>query len=292
MRDDEAAAILGVTEPRLLGEGMEGAVYEIDAFRVAKIWYDGSAEGLRRTAAFYAALELPFAVPSILEIRQSGAHVVTVERRLHGTTRRDPGDVEQVLAALIEAGAGAGAGAEDGAGAFAEAAELPMLGEPPTTLGRLAERRLERFRPVLAREVERLDEKAAALLARLPEVDSGRRAVIHGDLVPQNILVDDAGRVSAVLDWGFLTTVGDPAFDAAVAAAVFDMYGPGAAAAERDLTRRFEERFGYTHEAMLVYRAAYSLITANAYDPQGNDGHFAWCVAGLNRADITRTLLG
>lgn len=54
---------------------------------------------------------------------------------------------------------------------------------------------------------------------------------------------------------GRLTTEGDPAFDAAVA-------------------------------------AAYSLITANAYDPAGRDGHFAWCVTALNRADITRALLG
>ncbi|WP_281903969.1 hypothetical protein [Phytohabitans aurantiacus] len=31
-----------------------------------------------------------------------------------------------------------------------------------------------------------------------------------------------------MLDWRFLTTEGDPAFDAAVAASNFDMYGPEA----------------------------------------------------------------
>ncbi|MEJ3742628.1 hypothetical protein WEI85_04950 [Actinomycetes bacterium KLBMP 9797] len=52
------------------------------------------------------------------------------------------------------------------------------------------------------------------------------------------------------------------------------------------------ERMGYDPTAMLVYRAAYSLITANADDPAGKDGHFAWCAAALNRRDITTALLG
>ncbi|RQX09092.1 hypothetical protein [Micromonospora arida] len=70
------------------------------------------------------------------------------------------------------------------------------------------------------------------------------------------------------------------------------MYGPEAAQAERDLLDRIEARLGYDRVALLVYRAAYSLITANAYDPTGQDGHCAWCVAALNRADVTKALLG
>ncbi|MFE4499758.1 hypothetical protein ACFRFQ_07820 [Rhodococcus sp. NPDC056743] len=41
-----------------------------------------------------------------------------------------------------------------------------------------------------------------------------------------------------------------------------------------------------------MYRAAYSLITVNAYDADGSDGHFAWCVAALNRPGVARALLG
>lgn len=40
--------------------------------------------------------------------------------------------------------------------------------------------------------------------------------------------MDEAGRPVAVLDFGFCTTAGDPAFEAAVTAAVWDMYGPDA----------------------------------------------------------------
>ncbi|MEU1250691.1 hypothetical protein ACWD8I_17725 [Micromonospora arida] len=37
--------------------------------------------------------------------------------------------------------------------------------------------------------------------------------------------LDVSGRPNAVLDWGFLTTEGDPVFDAAVTAAIFDAQG-------------------------------------------------------------------
>ena len=40
----------------------------------------------------------------------------------------------------------------------------------------------------------------------------------------------------AVLDFGFLTTAGDPRLDAAIAAAVADMYGPHAPQITRAMT--------------------------------------------------------
>ncbi|MET7376348.1 aminoglycoside phosphotransferase family protein [Micromonospora arida] len=309
LAEEQVAGVLrqwiGTDTPKLLGEGMEGAVYEVDDSRVAKIWFAGSVESSRRAAAFYDALAakpLAFQVPRITQVESVGGRVVTIERRLTGTTlaaalaagavsREDAYTIVVDIVATLAAGGGLPA-----------ARELAVLGEVsplfsaredfPVALARLAERRVERFRPVLSGAVADFDRKAAALTGRLVEVDCGQRAVLHGDLTPGNILVDVSGRPSAVLDWGFLTTEGDPAFDAAVTAAIFDMYGPEAAQAERDLLDRIEARLGYDRVALLVYRAAYSLITANAYDPTGQDGHFAWCVAALNRADVTRALLG
>ncbi|MBQ0900960.1 phosphotransferase family protein [Micromonospora sp. U21] len=307
--DIEAARTLkrwiGTADPQLLGEGMEGAVYEIDASHVAKLWFSGSVEFSRRMATFYNALNsksLAFRVPRILQVEAVEGRVVTIERRLTGATLSDAlaaGAVrrEDAYRVVVDVVAELAASGE-----LPAARELAVLGEPtpllaagddfPLALARLVGRQVDRFRPVLSQAVDGFEAKAAAFRDRLLEIDSGRRAVIHGDLVPANILVDAPGEPCAVLDWGFLTTEGDPAFDAAVAAAIFDMYGHEAPQVEQELLDRMEERMGYDHATMLVYRAAYSLISANAYDPTGQDGHFAWCVAALNRADVTAALLG
>ena len=47
---------------------------------------------------------------------------------------------------------------------------------------------------------------------------------------------------------------------------------------------------GYPIEVLLIYQAAYAAATSNAFTPDGNDGHFAWCIAQLLRADISQAL--
>lgn len=74
------------------------------------------------------------------------------------------------------------------------------------------------------RAVERLD---VAAIRRL--VDEARELVdepvparfLHGDLIPGNLLVDERGRLQAVIDWGGAGD-GDPADDLVAAWAVFD----------------------------------------------------------------------
>ncbi|GFH37193.1 phosphotransferase family protein [Streptomyces pacificus] len=292
-------------EPRLIGQGMEGLVYDIGRDRVAKVWFGESAATLRRTRVFYDVLvgvPFGFAVPRIHEVRLVEGRCVTIERRLVGTPLADrlesgritPGGARSALLDVLTRLAKCGP--------LPEGRALPVMDEAvplyeaaedfPEALHALAERRASRFRGVLEPAVEDLDKKVIALRCRLREVDSGRRSVVHGDLTPGNVLVDPAGTPTAVLDWGFLTTEGDPVFDASVAASVFDMYGERALETELDLYARIEERLGCEREALLVYRAAYALVTANAYDADGRDGHFAWCAAALNRPDVVRALLG
>ena len=93
-----------------------------------------------------------------------------------------------------------------------------------------------------------------------------------------NILVDDQARPLAVLDFGFLTTAGDPRLDAAITASVMNMYGPHAPAITDALTAQLARDLGYPADVLLTYQAAYAVATSNAFTADGSDGHFAWCM--------------
>ena len=49
---------------------------------------------------------------------------------------------------------------------------------------------------------------------------------------------------------------------------------------------------GYQPEELTLYKAAYAVATSNAYDPNGRDGHFAWCAQMLCRREVVDLLLG
>ena len=103
-------------------------------------------------------------------------------------------------------------------------------------------------------------------------------------------MVDDIDRPLSVFDFGFLTTIGDPLFDASISSAIFNMYGPHARAIDEEVTEAVAKAFNYPRQALLAYRAVYSLLTSNAYSPSGADGHFRWCVSMLKREDVRASL--
>lgn len=95
------------------------------------------------------------------------------------------------------------------AGPAAEA--LPVLGEPdplwsgahwPGALDALLCRRLDRYGDRLRAAVPDLDATVAGVRRVLGELPPEPRGLVHGDLCPPNILVDAAGRVVSLLDWG------------------------------------------------------------------------------------------
>ena len=261
-----------VTE--VLGAGMEGTVAALDEERVVKLWDRRDRTQVERLRIFYDAVEasgFALAVPRILQVAEVAGSVLTVQVRLTGKPIARAEAVVEVLAALAEVPV------------HPDLAVLPVPdGEPPfdpvvpfaLTLADLVERRAGLLEG-------RIDAGTVAALADdLRRLEPAEPRLVHGDLGPTNVLAVD-GRPAALLDFGYLSTVGDPAFDAAVAAALSDMFGPGAAAATARMDRLTTARFGYGEERLALYRAAYGLITASCLTASVESRHFCWCLAWL-----------
>jgi len=290
----------GFPDAKPLATGMEGAVYHLGHGKIAKVWADQSSEKLERLSALYddiASSKPPFNTPKILDTRQAQGRFITIELELTGKQlREDVAGGEKQLSStevgcFLEVLSGL-ARVE----ATAAMKNLAVLDEQKalweghdnwgTALSALIQRRATRYGNQLKRAVPDFDAILARIIDQVEHLNSASLTLIHGDIAPVNILVDGSSRPISVLDFGFLSTAGDPAFDAAVGCAIFNMYGPHSRQIEDQLTQAVTGKFGYTPKTLSLYKAAYAAITSNAYDPNGNDGHFEWCTKVLSRQDF------
>ncbi|MFC9504410.1 phosphotransferase family protein [Streptomyces sp. NPDC057002] len=289
----------GYTRVRRIGAGVEGVVYRLDEGRVAKVWSGRPPAGFELIRQVYediARHALPFATPEIFDAEEHEGVLVTYERELPGVSMRADSahtDYERELPTRYSDGLLAvlrGLASVPGTDAMRQ---LTVEGDD-----RPLWRDHDRFQNALAALVARAAARhGAALAVHVPDFDGGVErtqealrslpdapvSAIHGDLVPPNIHVDAAGRPVAVLDFGFYTTAGDPAFEAAVTAAVWDMYGPHAEEHTAELTRLFAHELGHAPATLAAYQAAYALTTYDLFGPDDSDGHFRWCAEQLRR---------
>ncbi|TDW83468.1 aminoglycoside phosphotransferase family protein [Kribbella sp. VKM Ac-2566] len=268
----------------LIGQGMEGAVYDLGDGTVRKVWFDRRPEDVRPLKAFLDELpELPFRTPRIREITAGeDGLAVSVEDKLTGVPLHEAGLPEDValdaFVAVVEALREVRPGPASKA--------MPVVGQPfwgrswGESLAGLVRRRAEASRAHLERDVSGFPALLDDVLHGLTQLEDAS-SVVHGDICPPNLLMDGQ-RVAAVLDWGFLSTAGDSTFEASLAAGFFDMYSPDARRLDDLLTARFED-LGHDRERMRLYRRAYAIITATIYDENAGDGHYTWCVNQLTR---------
>ncbi|MFP4600131.1 MAG: phosphotransferase family protein, partial [Persicimonas sp.] len=217
-----------------IATGMEGAVYMlVPGELVAKVWSRRGIDSLRRLEAFYERLASTngrVLTPRILDVDIVDGVAVSKEMFLPGvplerhlTQTAQSADLRAVDATVEVLEFLRGVGEAD------EFRDVLVLNETQSTwksatcwsdaIGQLLHRRLTCFGDQLEPVVPHLDEVLEATLAFLRTRDDVEMSVIHGDLCPANIMVDNNLDPVAVLDFGFLSTVGDPAFDASIASA-------------------------------------------------------------------------
>lgn len=230
----------GYPDVKPLAAGVEGAIYRLGDGTVAKVWGRRREAELTRMQRFYADVAcagLPFATPVILRVEEVDGVAVTFEQELHGEPlqKRLAFDDRELDAATVDCMVGV-VQALAGVPGTDNMRNLPVLDEDRlfwagaddflAALIALLERRVARFGDLLRAHVPDFDRRYSRILEKLAALDRVPTTVIHGDLFGENILVDEAVRPLAVLDFGFLSTAGDPRLDASITAVIMNMYGP------------------------------------------------------------------
>ncbi len=311
MRVDGSAALdvlrrAGLCHQRVLGSGMEGTVFDLGDGTVAKVWSGRDMPELLATQAFYEAVSrrqpssATVAMPRILDVRDVDGTPVTVEQHLDGgPVWRADGTSPRLSASHIDPMIEALAALAEIPGDPALRTLRMLPDEPPldpdapfeTALAALVVRRTERFAASLRMALADVDDVAALTVDALLGLDPVAPSLVHGDLIAANVLARDA-HAAAIIDFGFMTTAGDPLFDVAITASIFDMYGPRACEVEHELDRAFMSAFTGDHRRLPIYRAAYALTTACCFGSEISEGHFAWCIRMLSRPDVRAGLRG
>lgn len=280
----------------VLGVGMESSVYTAGPDRIVKVWRSASAAAVEDLRCFYSEIAQalsPVKAPEISEVADVDGRTVTVERRLPGVDGRtymsqDPTDssrraVSLLLPALAAISRVPIPGSIQRLEVFGSRPD-PGLAWPAPLLELVTERARcgsAHFRA----HVPNWDRALQALLNDLSQIPGRTTSVIHGDLVPENVLVEPTtGELTAVLDFGFLTLAADPCLDAVICAYVCDMYSSEAKRVRSELLAAFSLQFGPgVQEHERAYAASYAAITALAYDDTGTDDHFLWCTGILRQ---------
>jgi aminoglycoside phosphotransferase (APT) family kinase protein len=294
----------GFPDAEPLAAGVEGAIYRLGGGLVAKVWgrkREPELVAMQRFYADVAAAGLPFATPLVRAVHEVDGVAVTFEDELFGRPLQDHLSIEDqvldpaavdclttVLCALATVPC------------TDTMRRLAVLDEDrpfwagtdafPTALTALLRRRVARYGPLLRTHVPDLDLRITRLTQQLADLPPVPPTVIHGDLFGANILVDHEKRPTAVLDFGFLTTCGDPRLDAGISAAIMNMYGPHAPDITRTLTTHLANALQYPKETLVLYQAAYAVATSNAFTDDGTDGHFTWCLTQLTSPELATQL--
>lgn len=291
--ETEILRTFGLSERNLIGIGGESAVYALGRDRVLRLPRAPMAatpdKATLRTFLDHIHGRLPFATPDIIDIGANDTY--TVERRLPGhvlsqflktadNTSRDMAlrNYLEALAAISSITLPEHPYGHVVAGDGIHAADWR------TFIHETLSRFLSRNRLTIAREIGdpyQLFDIVADMIVELPLTPP--RALVHGDYFPGNVLIDDQLAVSAVLDFGTYTVIGDPVLDFAVAGLTLELIDECTADDARYVRSLVLERFGDgVLPALRFYRAYLAFSMADpAFAEPPYPKLYSWSLAML-----------
>ncbi len=284
---------LQIESADLVGRGMTSSLYDIGGGRVLKIHNGPQEQGylprLQRFSERLHRFSLPFAVPLIYEYGAVDDVHFHVERRLPGQ------DMAQVFPRLTSRERRSALSSLLDALPPLHAVQLPQYpyGEP---LNVLEEITADTWPGYLQARIEAtLAHSYADLQEDLPEVDRivdafycqlgglparPPKCLVHGDYFMGNVLSDERGILTAVVDFSPLTLIGDPLIDLAGAFYFCRIYDFVSEADFSFLRQEVDRRYGaHSWQHIDLYYTFYSLRFS---DCKVSDNHtYHWCLHRL-----------
>jgi Ser/Thr protein kinase RdoA (MazF antagonist) len=219
-------AAFGVTDADLLGSGWESTIYALGATRILRIPRPeaGSEDQVRARAAFTANLPpLPFDVPRVREISKIDGQLFVIEDRIGGQPMaallpKLSGEMRAEALRAYLAAAEAMAVATAPGEAFGD-----LLLDQPRRCDHWSDYLIARVRTaakddVLAADISGFDGIVERFIARLDAIPDPVKCIVHGDIWPPNVMMNDALEVTGLIDFSFTTRIGDHVMDIAGAA--------------------------------------------------------------------------
>lgn len=227
----------GIDQPLLLGSGEDALAFALPNDEAIRVFPESSFAYVSELAALYERLRghpFSFQCPSIREVPRHNDVAYTVEKRLPGhpmfevcRSVDDDGRrriLRNYMNALRELGA-------------VEVDDVEYGGLISSTVW-LTARTWDEF---LSRQLSAsMDCIGARLSAEIPDLQRtvtrlespfdgpmrwDRKSLVHGDAFPNNVLIGDDGEVTAILDLGNDTLIGDPRLDIAIAVELTEIAG-------------------------------------------------------------------
>lgn len=276
----------GVTEADLLGAGVQSRAYGLGADAVLRVFSPATPLAhVQALDGFYRRLDtraVGFQVPRFDEVLQLGGVACVVEARIPGielTRFLDTAPPEARKQALANYMAAAG---EIQAIGYEAAFYGQILGDTPVRSDSWPTYLSRRVRASLAEAPWALADLTApaAVLALFDSLALARiaapRRLAHGDYHPGNVLVDEVGAVTGVIDFSVQAVMGDPLLDLTSAAFFFDDKANRAfAAGQAEGVEGFDE-------AARLYWLYYSFFYLNT--KAAKPALYDLCVRSLNGA--------
>lgn len=292
-----------------IGRGMESTAYLTNDGRILKVYHKNTGErfeaqeGLRR---FYAALDtsgLAFSLPEIVENSRRDGKITTVEKFIKGksflshmkewTESQAEKSTFHYAAALLALGSVDYAGPTDDPRGYQKLSGNHGIQTWNQLLCYLADQAFCKYREYFSANTPSLEKRLPMLLKVLGEVRAGKPALLHGDYCPENVLVDENGLVTGVIDFGFSGVMGDYRYDLATAWRFMDMYGECNYPYKQWFVQSVEKINPLNQEdwrAIYAYILWYSVFSAGSYSTTLDDGHAGWCFENLNKEEYWKNL--